>query len=387
MSEGQVERVDVVVVGGGVMGSAAAWELARRGRDVVLLERFGAGHVNGASHGASRIYRTTYGQPEYLDLAQEALGLWRELEAESGLDVLTLTGGVSHGLPRRDDIAAAFDARGVPYAWLRPEEAAERWPGLRFEGSVLHEPSTAGRVHADRAVEAFQAVARARGALVRHDVRVVAVTPVTGGVRVSTDDGEYLAQRVVVAAGGWVNQLLPGAGAERELPVVVTQEQPAHFRLRAGAPGEDAWPSFTHSPSPDLLGPGRTWPAEAYGMATPGEGIKVGLHGVGVVTDPDRRTFRAEPERLATLQAYVAQWVPGVDPDDLVPVSCTYTTTPDEDFVLDRMGRVVVAAGFSGHGFKFAPSIGRVLADLVTEPADAPTTAAAPRYALTRFAR
>src|SRR5690606_28871498 len=133
----------------------------------VLLERFGAGHVNGASHGASRIYRTTYGQPEYLDLAQEALGLWRELEAESGLGILTLTGGVSHGLPRRDDIAAAFDARGVPHAWLRPEEAAERWPGLRFEGAVLHEPSTAGRVHADRAVEAFQAVARARGALIR----------------------------------------------------------------------------------------------------------------------------------------------------------------------------------------------------------------------------
>jgi sarcosine oxidase len=214
---------------------------------------------------------------------------------------------------------------------------------------------------------------------------------------VSTDAGELLAQRVVLAAGGWVNQLLAGAiGADglddvargpvpRELPVVVTQEQPAHFRLRAGAPAEDTWPSFTHSPSPDLLGPGRTWPAEAYGMATPGEGIKVGLHGVGVVTDPDRRTFLAEPERLETLQAYVAQWVPGADPDDLVPVSCTYTTTSDEDFVLDRVGRVVVAAGFSGHGFKFGPSIGRVLADLATEDADAPVGAAAARFALRRF--
>ncbi|MEP7765536.1 FAD-dependent oxidoreductase [Sanguibacter sp. 25GB23B1] len=400
MSAEQVERVDVVVVGGGVMGSAAAWELARRGRDVVLLERFGPGHANGASHGASRIYRTTYGQPEYLDLAQEALGLWRELERESGLDVLTLTGGVSHGLPRRDDIAAAFDARGVPYEWLHPEEAAERWPGLRFEGSVLHEPSTAGRVHADRAVEAFQAVARARGADIRHDVRVRSILPVAGGVRVSTDDGELLAQRVVLAAGGWVDQLLPGAlggglGADSRageradgaavLPVVVTQEQPAHFQLRAGAPAEDSWPSFTHSPSPDLLGPGRTWPAEAYGMATPGEGIKVGLHGVGVVTDPDRRSFLAEPERLATLQSYVAQWVPGVDPDDLVPVSCTYTTTPDEDFVLDRVGRVVVAAGFSGHGFKFGPAIGRVLADLATEPVDTPAGSSAARFALARF--
>lgn len=392
MSEGQVQRVDVVVVGGGVMGSAAAWELARRGCDVVLLERFGAGHANGASHGASRIYRTTYGQPEYLDLAQEALGLWRELESESGLDILTLTGGVSHGAPRRDDIAAAFEARGVPYEWLHPEAAAERWPGLRFDGAVLHEPSTAGRVHADRAVEAFQLVAGDHGAQVRHDAPVHSIVTVPGGVRVSSDGGEFLAGRVVLAVGGWVNRFLGealgGAGAQRsgELPVVVTQEQPAHFQLRAGAPGEDAWPSFTHSPSPDLLGPGRTWPAEAYGMATPGEGIKVGLHGVGVVTDPDLRTFLAEPERLAELQRYVEQWVPGVDPDDLVPVSCTYTTTPDEDFVLDRVGRVVVAAGFSGHGFKFGPAIGRVLADLAGEAPDAPVGGAGDRFALGRFA-
>lgn len=377
---GQIERVDVVVVGGGVMGSAAVWALAGRGRDVVLLEQFGPGHVKGASHGASRIYRTAYAQPEYLDLAQEALGLWRALEHESGADVLTLTGGVSHGGRRRDDIAAAFEARGVPHAWLSPDEAAERWPGLWFEGVVLHEPSTAGRLHADRAVAAFQQVARARGAVVRHETPVRAINPVPDGVRVSTDDGELLADRVVLAAGAWVNRFLA-----RSLPVVVTQEQPAHFELRAGAPAEADWPTFTHAPTAD--GSGLRRPADAYGMATPGEGIKVGFHGVGVVTDPDRRTFEAEPGRLAALQEYVAHWVPGVDPDDLEPISCTYTTTPDEDFVLDRAGRVVVAAGFSGHGFKFAPAIGRVLADLATEDVDGPAGAAAGRFALSRFAR
>jgi sarcosine oxidase len=377
---GQIERVDVVVVGGGVMGSAAAWALAGLGRDVVLLEQFGPGHVKGASHGASRIYRTAYAQPEYLDLAQEALGLWRALERESGADVLTLTGGVSHGGRRRDDIGAAFEARSVPHAWLSPDEAAERWPGLRFEGAVLHEPSTAGRLHADRAVAAFQQVARARGAVVRHDSAVRALNPVPGAVRVSTDDGELLADRVVLAAGAWVNRFLA-----RSLPVVVTQEQPAHFQLRAGAPAEEDWPTFTHAPTADGSGPRR--PADAYGMATPGEGIKVGFHGVGVVTDPDRRTFEVEPGRLAALQEYVAHWVPGADPDDLEPISCTYTTTPDEDFVLDRAGRVVFAEGFSGHGFKFAPAIGRVLAELATEDADGPVGAAAARFAVSRFAR
>ena len=118
------EHVSHVVVGGGVMGSAAAWQLARAGHDVVLLERFAPGHAHGASHGASRIYRTTYTQPAYLDLAQEAFGLWRELERDAGLPadaVLTLTGGVSHGFPRRTEIGDAFVARGVPHEWLRPE--------------------------------------------------------------------------------------------------------------------------------------------------------------------------------------------------------------------------------------------------------------------------
>lgn len=131
------QRVDHLVVGGGVMGSAAAWQLARRGRDVVLLERFAPGHAHGASHGTSRIYRTTYAEPEYLDLAQEALALWREVEDETGTELLAVTGGVSHGRRdgaaerRADAIGAAFAARGIEHEWLDPAAAAERWPGLR----------------------------------------------------------------------------------------------------------------------------------------------------------------------------------------------------------------------------------------------------------------
>lgn len=396
--------VETLVVGGGVMGSAAAWQLARRGREVLLLERFAPGHVQGASHGASRIYRTTYAEAEYLDLAQEALGLWRALEAESGLDVLTLTGGISSvgggvggggarhraGGTHLDAVAAAFAARGVPHAWLPAQEARDRWPGLRFAGEVLHEPETAGRIHADRAVEAFQAAARAHGATVQHEtpVRHLELTPT--GVRVVTDTGEHHARRVVVAVGAWsaglVGRVLQTPATPDPLPLVVTQEQPAHFALRAHAPGEDTWPSFTHDPGPVLAGPARRWPSGVYGLATPGEGIKVGFHGVGPVTDPDRRTFRPEPDQLAQLQDYVAEWVPGVDPAALVPISCTYSTTPDHDFVLDRVGRLVVAAGFSGHGFKFAPAIGRVLADLAGEQSAAPSGAAS-RFHIARFAR
>ncbi|GAA1407443.1 FAD-dependent oxidoreductase [Oerskovia paurometabola] len=384
------EHVSHVVVGGGVMGSAAAWQLARAGHDVVLLERFEPGHANGASHGASRIYRTTYSQPAYLDLAQEAFGLWRELERDAGLRagaVLTLTGGVSHGFPRRTEIGDAFVARGIPHEWLRPEEAAERWPGLRFEGDVLHETETAGRVHADRAVAAFQSAARAHGADVRHGVHIRHVHPGPGSVRVVTDRGDLVAGTVVVAVGAWSTGLLGAAFPEPDgaapLPsLVVTQEQPAHFALTLGAPAEGAWPAFTHAPAEP-----HAWPSGVYGLATPGEGIKVGFHGVGPRTDPDRRTFRPEPGQLAQLQDYVRAWVPGADAERLVPVSCTYTTTPDHDFVLDRVGRVVIAAGFSGHGFKFAPSIGRVLAELAREDPDASPEAADRLFSLARFAR
>lgn len=362
-----MQVVDHLVVGGGVMGSAAAWQLARRGRDVVLLERFAPGHVNGASHGASRIYRQTYDRPEYLDLAAEALELWQSFDG-----VLTLTGGVSHGEPA-PGVIDAFVARGIPHELLSPDAAHERWPALRFEGTVLHETRTAGRIHADRAVDAFQSAAAALGADVRHDVQVLSLTVEADGVLVETSVGAFRARSAVLAVGAWTSTLL---GSEAP-PLVVTQEQPAHFGLRSGTP--DDWPSFTHRP----LGE-HPWPSGTYGLGTPGEGIKVGFHAVGPVTDPDHRTFTAEPGQLALLQEYAAQWLPGVDASSPAPISCTYTTTPDHDFVLDRRGPLVVAAGFSGHGFKFAPAIGRVLADLAEEPAADPVSASHPAFHLSR---
>ena len=362
-----MQVVDHLVVGGGVMGSAAAWQLARRGRDVVLLERFAPGHVNGASHGASRIYRQTYDRPEYLDLAAEALELWQSFDG-----VLTLTGGVSHG-SSSPGVLDAFVARGIPHELLTPDAAHERWPGLRFEGTVLHETRTAGRVHADRAVAALQSAAAHLGADVRHGVQVLSLTVAGDGVLVETSAGPFRAHSVVLAAGAWTSALLGSAAP----PLVVTQEQPAHFAVRSGTP--DDWPSFTHRPLGD-----HPWPSGTYGLGTPGEGIKVGFHAVGPVTDPDHRTFTAEPAQLALLQEYAAQWLPGVDPSAPAPISCTYTTTPDHDFVLDRRGRVVVAAGFSGHGFKFAPAIGRVLADLAEERPDDPVSASHPAFHLSR---
>ncbi|KJE20813.1 glycine/D-amino acid oxidase, deaminating [Frankia torreyi] len=376
-----VHKVDVVVLGGGAMGSAAAWQLARRGVDVVLLERFAAGHVRGASHGASRIFRLAYPDLGYIRLAQQARVLWRELEDLTGTALLTVTGGLEHGGdPVLDQVADATAAAGVASEWLTPRQAARRWPGLRFDTRVLVHPDS-GRLHADNAVTALQESTVKHGGVVRHEVPVRSLA-VRGddAVEIHTDDDRYLARRVVVAAGAWTEKLLGGLVP---LPALrVTQEQPAHFApvglgTSAGA-DQDRWPSFVH-----LLTAGTqeaiAFHGGVYGLETPGEGVKVGFHGVGPVVDPDRRDFAAVPAQLAALREYVRRWIPGVDPDRFAPISCTYTTTPDWHFVLDRHGPVVVAAGFSGHGFKFVPAIGRILADLAVDG-----TRPDPRFASTR---
>jgi len=348
------------------MGSATARELARRTTDVVLLERFGPGHTNGASHGASRNFNVAYADPTYIAMLTEALPAWRELEREIGVALLDQVGIVNHGAnPGFDGVHAALTAAGIAAEFLQTGEAHRRWPGIRFDSRVLFTPA-AGRLHADRAVAALQSSAAAHGARVRHRTRVLRLD-VRGDdlVELALHDGSTLrARRVVVTVGAWTSTLL---GARIAMPLVVTQEQPAHFRVRDEAL---VWPGFNHAPSVDpAYG---YWRSGVYGMFTPGQGVKAGWHGVGPVTDPDARSFEPEPVQLAALQRYAREWLPGVDADDLVPISCTYTTSPDSNFVLDRIGPVVVGAGFSGHGFKFTPSVGRILADLALDAGPAP---------------
>jgi len=357
-------RVDVVVIGGGAMGSAAAWQLAGRGRDVLLLERFAPGHTEGASHGASRNFNQAYSDPTYVAMLAEALPLWRELEAESGAALLETTGIVNHGAnPGFDAVHDALRAAGIAAEFVPLDEAAERWSGIRFDSRVLLTPQS-GRLNADRSVAALQAAAVARGAEVRHGARVLSLSVLGDDeVRVvfetSGTEQSVVARRVVVTVGAWTSKLLAGRVAHPAL--VVTQEQPAHFAV---LDTDAAWPGFNHAPT---LGDADYdyWYSAVYGMITPGEGVKAGWHGSGAVVDPDRRTYLPEPEQLAALQRYAREWLPGVDSESFVPISCTYTTTPDSDFVLDRVGPVVVGAGFSGHGFKFVPTVGRILADLV----------------------
>ncbi len=350
---------DHLIIGGGIMGLSAAWQLARRGARVHLIEQFPAHHTHGASHGSTRNLNNAYDEPVYLELFDEALAEWRALEAGAPAPLMRL-----HGLVTQGDepvVRATHDAllaRGADVALLAPSEAQARWAGMRFAGPVLLSRE-AGIGYAARALDALEAAAVAHGATIERGGRVRGIAADARGVQIEVETMAGVrtvsAPRAIVAAGAWSSPLLDGLV---ELPALrVTEEHPAHFAPRDPA---HAWPSFNHVfPADQLDARG----GNVYGMPSPGEGVKVGLHLVGDEVDPDARPHAASPDVRAALRAHVAEWFPGLDPDRATDISCTYTSTASGRFVLDRVGPLTVAAGFSGHGYKFAPAIGRILAD------------------------
>ena len=349
-------RYDAVVVGAGAMGSAAAWWLARRGRRVALVEQFDAGHTRGSSHGASRIFRYAYADPVLVRLVIEARPLWDELQDDAGETLLDRTGALDHGDPATvDALAAAMAAAGVPFERLPPAEADERWPHLRFQGVVVHQP-TAGRCRADATVAALLRRASDHGADVRCGVGPATVSISGDGVRVQAGGEELRASTAVVTAGGWVGRTIgPASSVGLPLPSLrVTEEQLVHFPPTVERDQWERWASVIHHTE-------RFW----YALPSPGIGLKVGGHHEGDAIDPDRRRDVPDPDYVDGLVRYVEEWMPGVRPEPMAGTTCLYTTTPDERFLVDRRGPVIVGSACSGHGFKFVPLIGRVLADMV----------------------
>jgi sarcosine oxidase len=320
-----VERVDVAVVGGGVMGLATAWALRRAGREPVVLEQFRVGHPHGSSHGATRIFRLAYAEEEWVRLAQEALELWRELEQETGEPALDLVGL----LDLADDptpLAAALDTCGTAYELLSTDQARQRFGLVTQCYKVLFQPE-AGVVLADRALRGFAA-----GVEVREDTRVMSFD----GRRVDTDRGALEATDVVIAGGAWAKQLVP------DLPVVVTRETVAYFRL-----ADDRTVPSVIDYAAD----------ETYALtAGPGQ-LKVGLHHSGPRMDPDEP---GEPDHAVVARevAWATRSWLLASPEPERVETCLYTSTADHRFVIERHGRVVVCSACIGHGFKFAPAIG-----------------------------
>ncbi len=373
-------RYDVVVIGAGAMGAAAAYGVARRGGEsVALLERFAVGHDRGSSHGASRIIRLTYDHPVYVRLAREAYAAWEAHERESGTALFHRTGDLFFGPAggRLGACAASLEAAGVRFERLGPDEAARRFPAFRLPPghAGLHQPD-AGILPAALCVRTLLERARARGAEVLENAAVRAIRrDGPGPIRLETDRGAIQARRLVVAAGAWTARLLP----ELALPISVQRQRVAYY-VPTGPAADfrpDRCPVFV------AFGPGAAESDDMfYGVPIFERfGVKVArhrTHGPGV--DPDAVARTVAPGELDEVRAFLRAHLPALAAGDAIePHVCLYSVLPGEHFALGLHPddpRIAVASPCSGHGFKFAAAIGEILADLALDGA-----ARSPAYA------
>jgi sarcosine oxidase len=325
------------VVGAGIHGLATARALVRRGHDVTVVEQFELDHTRGSSHGGSRIFRLSYPDVVWVRLAQEAYGGWRELERETGEQLLELSGIIEIVRSEAEGSRRAFEEVGVAYELLDAGEVARRYPVHVPDGMHALYQADAGITYASRAQHAFLASARDHGTRVVERARV-------------DDLDDVDADIVVVTAGAWAKDLLARAGID--LPVTATCETVAYFRLESERP----------IPSVVDFKPG----ARAHGtyaLHDPTYGLKLGIHGSGKPVDPDDQPD-ADSELAELMREAVARYFPTADATPAKAETCLYTNTDDERFILERHGRIVVGSACSGHGFKFAPVVGERLADL-----------------------
>ena len=351
------ERADAVIVGAGLAGSAAARALASRGRSVVLVEAFQPGHRRGSSHGSARIFRRAYPDPLYVRLTGQAQVLWRQLADEAGEELVTTTGAVDYGsaLPgKMYQILAGF---GVPAELMKAEAAAERWPGMSFgRDPVLYHPD-GGVIDPERAMAAMRGIAVAPGAQICYGSPVLRVEADGAGATVHTAAGRGARRWSSSPPGrGWNRCSASRCGCRR-----TGRDAAAGLPLCAGDPGLErgAAVAVLHPLRRDryVRAAGRSGRRGAGGgqdrRARPGQGHHGRRPGRDRQPGGQGPGLRVRPQRLG-----------GLDPAPVGEVTCLYTSTASEDFILDRYGPFVVCSPCSGHGAKFAPLVGEIAADL-----------------------
>ncbi|MEX0884975.1 MAG: N-methyl-L-tryptophan oxidase [Phycisphaeraceae bacterium] len=367
---------DVIVVGVGTMGAATCWMLARRGVRVLGLERWGIPNHHGSHHGQSRVIRKAYSEhPDYVPLLERAYENWALIEAEADATLMHRVGGVYMGRPDSEIIAgsiASMQQHHLPHEQWTRQDLAQRYPVFQVpdEFIALHDPD-AGFILPERAVAAFAGEAMRRGGELHGHEPVTGWSADAHGVTVTTAVGRYHADRVVFCGGAWSGRLLRALArepdADARLPTLTVTRQIMGW----------VWP-----PNPEPFRYGRLpvwliddgWGGPHYGlpMMPDRPGLKLALHRPAEETDPDRLERQALPGDEATFRPILEKYLPDADGPLLSIEACLYTSSPDGHFILDRHphhDRVVIACGFSGHGFKFASVIGEALADLATQGA------------------
>jgi sarcosine oxidase len=355
-------EVEYVVIGLGALGSATAWQLARRGTSVVGLEQFELGHARGASHDTSRIIRHSYHTPAYVDLTFAAYDDWADLESVSGQSFVTITGGVDLFPPDAaipmETYTSSMAACDVEYDVLTVAQTRDRWPQFDLPAgtSVLHQART-GIVPAAASTAATQRLAAAAGATLVDRSPVTGLRDLGDHLEVETSDRTYRCRRVIVTADAWTNDIL--GQLDVQLPLVVLQEQVTYLQpAEPTAFAPERFPVWIWMDDPSFYG------FPCYGATTIKSAQDCGGHPV----DPHTRSGDVEPEAERRLVDFVSHLMPGAGSAVVNSKTCLYTLTPDRDFAIGPLpGHDGVIVGLAAaHGMKFAPTFGRLLADVAS---------------------
>jgi sarcosine oxidase len=365
-----------VVVGAGLAGAATAWSLARRGHEVTVVERTEPATADGSSHGSARIFRYAYTEQFWVDLVVRARAGFTELEKLAGQQLITPTDSLDFGSLRTPAVLAPLlEAAGVDHELLTAEQARERWPGIAADTDVLWHAG-AGVIDAQSTVHALLAAATAEGARVSAQWPVGSIEKTATGYRVTAQDSQDIegtrsidAERVVVAAGGWLPDLLDRLplpdGFRAAVPQLqVTQENAYHFPYRDPSV---AWPTFIHKSSEI-----QTYSLPGGRDADFGGQKLAEFLGGKPLRSAATQDGRIDPANQERIVEYVRRYLPGLVPEPYATTTCLFTSTPNEDFLVDGIDGITVVSPCSGHGAKFAPLIGDLAADVATGTGSAP---------------
>ena len=374
-------RMRLAIVGAGIVGSSAAFELAGAGHAVSLFEQFDVDHDKGSSYGDSRIIRLFYDDPYYTRLMIDGLALWRRLEAASGQTLYEAFGGLYFGPAGHASIVSGvtgMQAVGLSPVVLGARDLRARFPAFAFaddEAGFVDE--RAGSLRASRCVRAAVSAASAAGAAVRTGVKAVRIAARDGGIEIVFDGGQRERfDRAIVCAGPWSRELL----AQLSLPLRATRQQYVHLR-----PTRDA-AAFEAGTMPVWIDAAANW----YGFPHHGDvaGVKIASHDFGPEVDPDDVDRSIDESLVLRTREYARRRLPALaDGEVTYAKTCLYTVSPDEDFIVDAVRDVpgcFFVAGCSGHAFKFGPLLGAIAADLALD--DEPR-ADISRFRLDRFER
>ncbi len=357
---------NAIVLGLGAMGSAAAQHLAMRGKNVLGIEQFTPPHDRGSSHGGTRMIRQAYFEsPAYIPLVLRAYELWAQLERDAGAKLLNITGGLILGSAEGQLVSggiAAAEAHGIRYSVLARDEIHARFPVITpLEGDVAVYEDLAGYLFPEECIRAQLKVAAQNGAELHFDEKVIGWTALPNRVEVATSRGVYQAGHLLITAGPWANEAMRGI-----FPLRVTRQVMTWIQPRGGV--EPFLPA--HFPVFLCEAPDGSWPGYGFPAVDGASGgVKAAIHGSGIECTAETVDRMIHEIDCAEIIRKLKPRFPALDGEIVKAQTCLYTMTPDEHFIIGahpQFPSVSLACGFSGHGFKFAPVVGEILAELAT---------------------